>query len=116
MSTFARGGRITVEIVDEEIARLRGTWQPHTASPSNALLVRCLGTDRVATLDPFERVQLEHVLDVVTRARSLSDAGRLLFSASRQQKTSANDTDRLRKYLARFGLDWKTAREETLVT
>jgi transcriptional regulatory protein RtcR len=116
MSTFARGGRITVEIVDEEVARLRDAWQPHTASASNALLVRCLGNERVTTLDPFERVQLEHVLDVVSRARSLSDAGRLLFSASRQQKTTANDTDRLRKYLARFGLDWKTAREETSAT
>jgi transcriptional regulatory protein RtcR len=57
-------------------------------------------------------VQLEHVLAIARRACSLSDAGRLLFGASRQQKTSANDADRLRKYLARFGLDWKMVREE----
>ncbi len=65
----------------------------------------------MSSLDPFDRVQLEHVVEVMRRARSLSEAGRLLFSASRQQKTSANDADRLRKYLARFGLDWKTLRE-----
>jgi transcriptional regulatory protein RtcR len=115
MATFARGGRITVEIVDEEIARLRNTWHPRSGSASSELLVRCLGSERLALLDPFERVQLEHVVEVLRRARSLSDAGRLLFSASRQQKTSANDTDRLRKYLARFGLDWKSVRDEAIV-
>lgn len=33
----------------------------------------------------------------------LSAAGRELFAASRRSKTSSNDADRLRKYLARFG-------------
>jgi transcriptional regulatory protein RtcR len=65
-------------------------------------------------VDPFERVQLEHVIDVMQRARSLSDAGRLLFSASRQQKRTSNDADRLRKYLARYGLDWKSVRDEVV--
>jgi transcriptional regulatory protein RtcR len=112
MATLARGGRITSDIVDEEIARLRGEWHPRTSSPSAASLVRCLGEDGLSTLDAFDRVQLEHVVETARRARSLSEAGRLLFSASRQQKTSANDADRLRKYLARFGLDWKTLRED----
>jgi transcriptional regulatory protein RtcR len=105
MATLARGGRITLEIVDEEIARLRDAWHPHTRGD---LLVRYLGEDRVAALDPFDRVQLEHVIEISRRARSLSDAGRLLFSASRRQKSSANDADRLRKYLGRFGLEWKS--------
>jgi transcriptional regulatory protein RtcR len=104
MATLARGGRITNELVDEEIARLRAAWHPHTA---HSPLLRCLGEEALASLDPFDRVQLEHVVEVARRARSLSEAGRLLFSASRQQKTSANDADRLRKYLARFNLDWK---------
>jgi transcriptional regulatory protein RtcR len=43
---------------------------------------------------------------VCRAARSASDAGRTLFSASRSQRRSTNDADRLRKYLARFGLDW----------
>ncbi|MBV9496172.1 MAG: RNA repair transcriptional activator RtcR [Acidobacteria bacterium] len=112
MATLARGGRITTELVDEEIARLRGEWHPRRGSLATALLARCLGEEKLAAVDPFERVQLEHVIDVMRRARSLSDAGRLLFSASRQQKRSANDADRLRKYLARFGLDWKIVCEE----
>ena len=55
-------------------------------------------------LDRFERVQLEDVVNVCVAARSLSDAGRILFAASRAKKASINDADRLRKYLARFGL------------
>jgi transcriptional regulatory protein RtcR len=110
MATFARGGRITTDIVDEEIARMRDAWHPRaSASP----LSRFLGEEQVSSLDTFDRVQLEHVVDVLRRTRSLSGAGRLLFGASRQQKTSANDADRLRKYLARFGLDWKMLRDET---
>jgi len=110
MGTLARGGRITTELVDEEIARLRTEWHPRRSSPISDLLLRCLGEEKLAVVDPFERVQLEHVVNVMVRARSLSDAGRLLFSASRQQKRTANDADRLRKYLARYGLDWKSVR------
>jgi transcriptional regulatory protein RtcR len=111
MATLARGGRITVELVDEEIARLRGQWHPHSKTPFHDLLVGCLGEERLGRLDPFERVQLEHVIEVMRRSRSLSDAGRRLFSASRQEKAVPNDADRLRKYLSRYGLDWKSLRE-----
>ncbi len=115
MATLARGGRITIELVDEEIARLRGSWHPRTTSRAHDLLVRCMGAERVTALDAFDRVQLEHVLEIIRRARSLSDAGRHLFGASRQQKATANDADRLRKYLARFGLDWHTVRDDETV-
>ncbi|KAF1029073.1 MAG: hypothetical protein GAK40_00674 [Burkholderia plantarii] len=61
---------------------------------------------RAAELDLFDRAQLEQVLRVCRQAASLSDAGRRLFAVSREQKKQPNDADRLRKYLARFGLDW----------
>ena len=47
------------------------------------------------------------VLQVCRQSRTLSDAGRQLFQASRAQRTVVNDADWLRKYLARFGLDWE---------
>ena len=46
------------------------------------------------------------VVDTCRESRSLSEAGRTLFAASRRQRTSTNDADRLRKYLARFDLSW----------
>jgi transcriptional regulatory protein RtcR len=51
-------------------------------------------------------MQLERVLEVCRESRSLSEAGRKLFDVSRSKKTTSNDADRLRKYLARFNLDW----------
>ena len=56
--------------------------------------------------DPFDAVQLDFVIETCRNARSLSEAGRILFARSRIQRKSTNDADRLRKYLAKFGLDW----------
>jgi transcriptional regulatory protein RtcR len=58
------------------------------------------------TMDLFDRLQLKAVIEVCRQADSLSDAGRRLFGISRQAKAQPNDADRLRKYLARFGLEW----------
>lgn len=55
--------------------------------------------------------QLEDVLRVCRSAVSLSAAGRVLFDCSRERKKIANDADRLRKYLARFDLDWSELKE-----
>ena len=43
-------------------------------------------------------------------AASLSAAGRILFASSRQDKQRRNDADRLRKYLARWGLHFDNLR------
>jgi transcriptional regulatory protein RtcR len=56
-------------------------------------------------MPPF-RVQLDEVLRVCVDSPTLSEAGRRLFRASRARKKTPNDADRLRKYLARFGLEW----------
>jgi transcriptional regulatory protein RtcR len=80
------------------------------ASPEAGLVARFLSADRTGQLDRFERIQLEDVLAVCLEGRSLSEAGCMLFSASRARRTTANDADRLRKYLARFGLAWQDLR------
>jgi transcriptional regulatory protein RtcR len=51
-------------------------------------------------------VQLAEVIRISRESKSMSDAGRTLFASSRQRRKSANDADRLKKYLARFGLSW----------
>jgi transcriptional regulatory protein RtcR len=69
-------------------------------------LERLLTAKALAEIDLFERGQLREVVRVCRAARSLSEAGRRLFAVSRTRKAAVNDADRLRKYLARFGLDW----------
>jgi transcriptional regulatory protein RtcR len=107
MATLAPGGRITSAEVEEEIVRLVASWRRGGAAPADDGLTELLGAGPAAEIDPFDRVQLAEVLRVCRASRSLSDAGRALFAASRTKKTSTNDADRLRKYLARFGLEWK---------
>ena len=112
MATLARGDRISVGTVDEEIDRLEGSWDAQSggglpADDDMDLLERVLGDKRAATIDLFDRAQLATVIRVCRDARTLSDAGRKLFAISRQYKTSSNDADRLRKYLARFNLSWQ---------
>ncbi len=109
MATLAEGGRITRDVVDEELERLREQWRPVGAkagTPTVDRVAELLGEDLAGELDRFDRVQLADVLSVCRASRSLSDAGRVLFAQSRAQKKSVNDADRLKKYLARFGLTW----------
>jgi transcriptional regulatory protein RtcR len=106
MATLALGGRISVEIVDEEIERLIGAWSDPRSGAQEDHLRELVGTARVAEMDEFDRVQVSHVIEVCRRCKSLSEAGRLLFSASRGRKATTNDADRLRKYLNRFGIEW----------
>jgi transcriptional regulatory protein RtcR len=106
MATLAPAGRIGLADVDEEIDRLRSSWARVTPADTDDGLSQVLPAERIATLDRFDQLQLAAVIAVCRRSRSLSAAGRELFAVSRQAKASPNDADRLRKYLARFGLAW----------
>lgn len=106
MATLAEGGRITVAGVREEIERLEQSWQRPRSGAGEDILGRFLGEDIIADIDLFDRVQLTEVLRVCVDSKSLSDAGRTLFSESRKRRSSVNDADRVRKYLARYGLGW----------
>lgn len=110
MATLAPGGRITNEVVNEEIERLRGAWRAQPDSEAEALLERLLGRESLNAVDLFDRHQLASVIKVCRESSTLSEAGRTLFTTSREKKKTVNDADRLRKYLARFGLEWRELR------
>ncbi|WMD20381.1 RNA repair transcriptional activator RtcR [Achromobacter seleniivolatilans] len=115
LATLADGGRIGLDLVQAEIERLRWLWrrdEPATEGTQGApALATLLGAGRVAAMDLFDRLQLEAVLRVCATSRSLSDAGRQLFQASRAERSVVNDADRLRKYLVKHGLSWDQLRE-----
>ncbi|MBL9108387.1 MAG: sigma 54-dependent transcriptional regulator, partial [Myxococcales bacterium] len=108
LATLATEGRITRERVLEEIAALEARSSGVPQDPSESLVDRVLPG---VPLDRFDAVQLADVLRVCKEARTLSEAGRVLFAASRSKKAKSNDADRLRKYLARFGLEFVAVRE-----
>jgi transcriptional regulatory protein RtcR len=110
MATFAPAGRIDTATVDGEKVRLKRFWSGSAGPGRDGLgrdgLEDLLSAEALAAIDPFDQVQLAEAIRVCRRSRSLSEAGRTLFSASRSRRTSSNDADRLRKYLQRFGLEW----------
>ncbi len=107
MATFAPGGRITTEIVEEEIVRLKIVWQQSEKSEPDDFLASILGSGFSDRLDRFELAQLKEVLHVCRRTNGLSEAGRILFNVSRLKRKNINDADRLRKFLARYQLTWQ---------
>ncbi|MFD2232966.1 RNA repair transcriptional activator RtcR [Phaeospirillum tilakii] len=108
MATLAPRGRIDLACVEREIARLKHLWRGAAPAPASDGLDRLLAPAALAEIDPFDRIQLAEVVRVCHDSHSLSEAGRRLFAVSLARRTSGNDADRLRKYLARFGLDWRT--------
>jgi transcriptional regulatory protein RtcR len=111
LATLAPSGRITVDQVSAEVRALASRWRVTEAVSTSGLIDRVVPPLAAAKLDRFDRVQLDDVLRVCAESPSLSVAGRALFDRSRDLKKVANDADRLRKYLARFGLEWRALKE-----
>ncbi len=112
MATLAPHGRITTDVVDDEVQRLNHFWRSSAGGDeTDTILQDILGTETAAHLDRFDAVQLCAVLDTCRENTSISAAGRALFAHSRLEKKSSNDADRLTKYLARFDLKFDDVRK-----
>jgi transcriptional regulatory protein RtcR len=109
MATLAEAGGITEAIVDDETARLQRLWRHHhqPATGGEVDLADVIGEQALQGLDLFDAMQLRAVMGVCRQSKTLSDAGRKLYGVSRDAKSKPNDADRLKKYLARFGLSWE---------
>ena len=114
MSTLADSGTISDANVVEECERLTASWsggeQEAAGKPiagSEKRIVDLLGADWRERFDLFDQRQLVEVVEVCRNSRSLAAAGRKLFAVSREAKKNPNDSDRLRKYLGKFGITWK---------
>ncbi|MFJ2988211.1 RNA repair transcriptional activator RtcR [Collimonas sp. NPDC087041] len=110
MATLADAGRITDAIVVDETLRLKRLWQHYATPPvqrGEFHLGEVMERGQIEQLDLFDALQLKAVIDICRRSKSMSDAGRKLFAASRSAKVNPNDADRLKKYLTKFGLSWE---------
>ena len=110
LATLADGGRVTKGDVEAEIARMRpdpGNLTVERGDGAANPLAAILGEDFAERYDRFDLAQLREVVAVCRESRTAAEAGKKLFAVSRAAKKTANDTDRLAKYLARFGLTFK---------
>ena len=107
MATLSDGGRITTDLVEEEIARTQGA-APSCAIPTDSTdLAALLGDGYETRYDAIDLVQLAYVVSICRESETMSAAAKKLYAVSRLAKKSSNDSDRLSKYLARFGLKFK---------
>ncbi len=116
MATLSEGGRITLDVVEDEIARSApDSGEPDSGTPapvvSGADLATFLGFGYADRYDRFDLAQFADVIAVCLESDTMSAAAKKLFAVSRLSKRSANDSDRLSKYLARFGLKFKEIKE-----
>ena len=102
--------------MEAEIQRLEWLWQQETefsdrhsgvehAHADIQMILQNKGLDS-DTLDVFDQMQLQNVITLCRQHKNMAEAGRALFNISRNARATPNDSDRLRKYLARFGLSW----------
>ena len=108
MATLAPRGRIRSEDVALEKGRLQKAWQrPQPDELGIGIdLEEYFDAEVLAEIDPFDRVQIGYVIGVCKQSKSLSEAGRKAFSQSRKKKARPNDSDRLRKFLAKWNLEF----------
>lgn len=111
MATLSIGGRITGDVLDGELDRLRKSWSaPADSGSDDSVLSEILDETALEKIDLFDRAQLAFVVGVCRQSATLSEAGRKLYGVTREKRKTQNDADRLRKYLARFELDWEVCR------
>lgn len=106
MGTLADGGRITSSVVDEEINRLKRKWQSASDVSQNhsRIIDEILGAGSAEKMDYYDQLKLASLIQVCQNASSMAEAGRTLFNISRQQKTSSNDSHRVKQLLAKYNI------------
>lgn len=104
LGTLAAGGRIDEMTVKKEIIRLKIAWG--TPKTHRSIIDDLLEEQTLKNIDLFDRLQLEQVIAICQQYSTPSKAGRALYSHSREQRKTVNDGDRLRKYLAKFNLEF----------
>lgn len=105
MATLNRHGTIEEDNIHNEIERLKLRWNEPTKKPSVSLN-DFLTQDALNTLDLFEQLQLQSVIQVCRTCNNMAEAGRELFNVSRLHKSSTNDSHRLKTYLNKYHLDF----------
>ncbi|STZ04429.1 Nitrogen assimilation regulatory protein [Moraxella equi] len=106
LATLANDGKINEILVDDEIGRLQTLWADDDIKDDVGINPALLAKINAQDLDEFDKMQLLNVITLCQSHPNMASAGRALFNHSRLNKANANDSDRLRKYLGKFGVSW----------
>lgn len=123
MVTLADEGLVTLQDVELELISVKQAASVPAHKDGAVLSPAVLGHaaryplvfailgDNADKLDLPQMAELQVVLEVLAQSDSMAHAGRMLYCARRQEKTSFNDSDRVRKLLARWGLNYKDVKK-----
>ena len=121
MGTLALDGEIRPCDVEREIQRMSSSPLSTTNCPlptqSSSLITQhssldseepylksLLGSGYSERMDAIEIATLKYVLDVCRTSASAAEAGRRLYNVSRDSRATANDSDRIAKFLKAYKL------------
>ena len=110
MGVLSEGGRIDEDNVTQEIERLKNDWsgskadtKPATASKLESLI----SSQASSELDLYDHILIRGIAQVCANSKSMADAGRQLFNHSRIQKSSTNDSHRIKQILDKYGISFQ---------
>lgn len=114
MATLSDGGRISQDIVTDEIERLKAYWQITRDEISVTDSVKVLlGKEGARQQDLFDHYIIAGLIQVCQQSRSMAEAGRKLFNYSRTQKSSHNDSHRLKQLLNKYEISFEQLRKNS---
>ena len=119
MGTLAQDGEIRPADVEREIRRTASTKQTEAAAAPTELVSKrseienedpylksLLGNGYSGRMDAIEIATLRYVLDICRTCTSAAEAGRKLYNISRSTRSTANDSDRITKFLKTYNLQF----------
>jgi transcriptional regulatory protein RtcR len=111
MSTLADSGRITEDLVSEEVIRLKQKWEVIDNHNPTHLLRSLVSAEILDELDYYDQLNLINILNVCRSSQSMAEAGRKLFNKSREHKKSTNDSHRVKQLLSKFDITFERIRQ-----
>lgn len=118
MALLSKDGVITCELVQTEWKKLSQKWQGAPAPSSRgcqenfrdtedrSLLEKVMG-ERAFDIELIDLPQLARAIRACRASKSRAEAGRILFDKAHTGGKTVNHSDKLKKYLERFDLDWE---------
>ena len=112
MATFCNEGkRIGVKEVEREIKNLQARWNNPADSDDEFPLSRKLLGKRFHDYDLIEIITLEGACKHMRTCKNQAVAGRKLFQSTLEDKPKTNLSDRIKKLLNSFDLNWEQIQE-----